>query len=53
MYLTVVPLSVFAIHGRAQPCNHGLKDLAEAVKRGVWEKADFPEFLVSSTVRHR
>jgi len=32
------------------PCNHGLRDLAEAVKRGVWEKGGFPvEFPVSST----
>ena len=32
------------------PCNHGLRDLAEAVKRGVWEAGGFPvEFPVSST----
>ena len=32
------------------PCNHGLRDLAEAVKRGVWEMGGFPvEFPVSST----
>ena len=32
------------------PCNHGLRDLAEAVKRGVWERGGFPvEFPVSST----
>ena len=31
------------------PCNHGLRDLAEAVKRGVWEMGAFPvEFPVSS-----
>jgi dihydroxyacid dehydratase/phosphogluconate dehydratase len=31
------------------PCNHGLRDLAEAVKRGVWEMGGFPvEFPVSS-----
>ena len=32
------------------PCNHGLRDIAEAVKRGVWEMGGFPvEFPVSST----
>jgi len=32
------------------PCNHGLRDIAECVKRGVWEKGGFPvEFPVSST----
>lgn len=31
------------------PCNAGLKDLAEAVKRGVWEAGGFPvEFPVTS-----
>lgn len=31
------------------PCNHGLRTLAEAVKRGVWEAGGFPvEFPVSS-----
>ena len=31
------------------PCNSGLRDLAEAVKRGVWEAGGFPlEFPVSS-----
>ncbi len=31
------------------PCNHGLRTLAEGVKRGVWEAGGFPvEFPVSS-----
>ena len=31
------------------PCNHGLRDLAEHVKRGVWEAGGFPvEFPVTS-----
>ncbi len=31
------------------PCNHGLRDLAEKVKRGVWEAGGFPvEFPVTS-----
>ncbi len=32
------------------PCNHGLRGLAEGVKRGVWEAGGFPvEFPVMST----
>ena len=31
------------------PCKHGLRDLAEHVKRGVWEAGGFPvEFPVTS-----
>ncbi len=31
------------------PCNHGLRDLSEHVKRGVWEAGGFPvEFPVTS-----